>query len=210
MNSATVFQEQDEINNKLFDFDVTIRELQGIALEAVSARNEATILHSASAPGTYSYHAGLAALRLIFVSKHGWEMTRHNGVEGISNKNLGVVLLFQNVDVACSMKDPCPISSKGSGIAGLVNNPAGYLWSYMEDEDKARENTHVWFYCVSFNDGIVKAELSKPRAIKNGSFGTFDERIFIIQDDDWSDLSVKSDKPDTDDQDFDIQISKKA
>ncbi len=210
MNSTAVYQEQYEVNNRLSEFDVTIKELQGIALAAASARNEATILHAASAAGTYSYHAGLPALRFVFIGKQGWEMTVHNGVEGISNKNLGVVLLFQNVDVACSTVDPCPISSKGNGIAGLVNNRTGYLWSYMEEEDKVQEDTHIWFYCVSCVDGVVKSELSRPRSIKNGSFGMFAERIFIIKDDDWNVTSDKSNKNNSDDQDFDIRISKKA
>ena len=210
MSAATIYQEQFEVNSKLFDFGVTIEELGRIAFDAVSARNEATILHPANAPGTYSYMAGVATLRMVFLNKRGWEITKHHGVEGISNKNLGAVILFQNVDNACGTDDPCPISNKGSGVAGLVENPVGYLWPYMENEDRARDNTHVWFFCVSCYDGSVRAELSRPRAIENGNFGMFAERIFIIQDDDWSGSSDKANKDDNGDQDFEINVSKKA
>lgn len=210
MKTVVVYQEQFEIRNRLFDFAVTIEELRSIALEAVAARNEASPLHPANAPGTYSYMSGVATLRMVFLNKPGWEITKHNGVEGISNKKLGAVILFQNVDMACGSDDPCPISSKGNGVAGLVENPVGYLWPYMEEEDKSRENTHVWFFCVSCNDSNVKAELSRPRAIQNGSFGECAERIFIIQDDDWNGPSDKANKNDHGDQDFDIHVSKKA
>tara|TARA_R100001143_G_scaffold62552_1_gene66122 strand:- start:2719 stop:3351 length:633 start_codon:yes stop_codon:yes gene_type:complete len=210
MSPSIVYKQAYEITAKLSIFDVTIPELQAIALEAVSARNEATPLHPANAAGTYSYMEGVAALRMVFIQKEGWEITRYKGVEAVANKELGVVIMFQNVDFACGVHDPNPASDKGDGVAELVDNPTGYLWPHMEEEAKANENRHAWFFCVSCNGDEVKAELSRPRAIVKGNFGTFAERIFVIQDNDWSPIPDKASDDIEDTQEFDIPVSKKG
>lgn len=207
MNAATLYRAPHEIRGKLSFFGVDINEMQGIALEAVSARNEATPIHPSNAPGTFSYMAGVAALRMIFLNREGWKMYRNKGVEGVENPRLRTVVLFQNVDRACGIHDPNPISSKGEAVTQLVDNPSGYLWEYMADEAKANENSSVWFFCVSNDGEEVRAELSRPRAIKNGGFGAFPERIFIIQDNDWT--PIDSDKGHEGD-DFDVPVSKKG
>ena len=210
MKQATIYQISHEISRKLSEFNVTKKELQGIALEAISARNEATSFHPSNAPGTYSYMAGVAALRMIFVRKAGWEISRHKGVEAVVNRDLGTVILFQNVDNACGRHDPCPITVKGEGVTKLVDNPSGFLWAYMAEEDQNLENKYVWFFCVSSHKDEVRAELSRPRAIDNGNFGTFAERIFIIQDSDWSLTNENPDKDLDDNEGHEISVTKKG
>ena len=209
MKQAITYDKPHEINRKLSAFNVTIKELQDVALQAVSARNEATSLHPSNAPGTYSYMAGVATLRKIFLGKGGWKISRHKGVEAVVNADLGTVILFQNVDSACGKHDPNPITGKGEGVTELVDNPSGLLWDYMAEEDQNLENRHVWFLCVSFRQDEVRAELSRPRAIKNGNFGTFAERIFIIQDSDWPPINENSDEDFENNEDFEISVTKK-
>ncbi|WP_444925895.1 hypothetical protein ACJJI4_17085 [Microbulbifer sp. TRSA002] len=208
MHSSRIYREPHEVPGELSQFNVSISELQKVALEAISARNEATSLHPQNAPGMYSYMAGVAALRALFIQKQGWEMARPNGVEAVKNEQQGKLILFQNVDVACGRHDPNPLSSKGKGVAALVDNPSGYLWDYMADDAQQNENLHTWFFCVSCKEEEVRAELSRPRAVKNGNFGTFAERIFIIQDEDWNPVRNHRDA-DNQVEEFDITITKK-
>ena len=163
----------------------------------------------ANAAGMYSYMEGVAALRMIFLSKEGWKIVRPKGVEAVANTELGIMVLFQNVDHACAEHDPSPISAKGEGVIELVDNPSGYLWDYMAEEDQNNENRHVWFFCVSSSVDEIRAELSRPRAIKNGNFGTFAERIFIVQDNDWNPTDDDTGDNPNDGQDFDVPVSKK-
>ena len=209
MEPSELYNEPHEIGGRLIEFGCGVQDLQDVALMAVSARNEATPLHPANAPGTFSYMAGVAGLRMTFLPKEGWEKRQIKGVEAVENKALGLVILFQNVDFACGIQDPNPISSKGEAVTSLVDNPTDYLWSYMAEEDKTQENWHVWFFCVSCNGDEVRAELSRPRAITKGGFGTFAERIFIIQSDDWSPLPEETFDNFHAEDDFDVPVSKK-
>lgn len=185
MSLAKIYSESFLISSKLAEFGCSINELQDVALSAVAARNEATALHPINAPGMFSYMEGVAALRLSFLQIDGWEVHRWNGVEGVRNKELGLIILFQNVDTACGIHQPQAISQKGDAVHDLVDNPTGFLWEEMAQEVRATENSEVWFFCVASNGENVRAELSRPREIKNGNFGALAERIFVIQDDDW-------------------------
>ena len=211
MKQTTVYENPYEISGKLSEFKVTIKELQEVARAAIFARNEATSLHPSNAPGTYSYMAGVAALRMIFIGKDGWEIYRCKGVEGIVNRELGTLILFQNVDFACGRHDPTPITEKGEGVIQLVDNPSDFLWDHMTEEDRNLENRHVWFFCVSSREDEAKAELSRPRAIKNGNFGTLAERIFVIQDRDWSPTPTNNTNENfDDDEDLEVSVTKKG
>lgn len=210
MKQAKIYRKSHKIIKRLTLFDVKIEDLQGVALEAISARNDATPLHPSNAPGMYSYMAGVAALRMIFLGKPGWKISRRKGVEAVVNANLGTVILFQNVDFACGRHDPNPITVKGEGVTRLVDNPSGFLWAYMAEEDQNLENRHVWFFCVSSHGDQVRAELSRPRAIDNGNFGTFAERIFIVQDSGWSITNENLDKDFDNNEGLEISVTKKG
>ncbi|MEW5251468.1 hypothetical protein [Microbulbifer discodermiae] len=209
MSVSRIYREPHEVPGKLSLYDVSVSELQQVALAAISARNEATSLHPLNAPGMYSYMAGVAALRALFIQKPGWKIARPNGVEAIRNERLEMLILFQNVDCACGEHDPNPVSSKGKGVAALVDSRDGYLWDYMAEEARRDENLHTWFFCVSCNGDEVRAELSRPRSVENGNFGTFMERIFILQDEDWSRAVDESDA-DNLGEEFDIRVTKKG
>lgn len=209
MTLCTIYSRDHEIGTKLGGFGCTAEDLQDAALSAGAARNEASPLHPANAPGMYSYMEGVAAIRMAFLQIPGWESHRRKGVEGVKNEKLGLVVLFQNVDHACGPHDPTPISQKGEAVTDLVDNPTGYLFGFMEEDARAAENTVVWFLCVSCREDEVRAELSRPREIKDGNFGTMAERVFVLQDNDWtpgSDGGRERGEAD----DLDVQVTKKS
>ena len=209
MSPAVIYSESYEVNSALSQFGTTADSLRNVAFAAVAARNEATPLHPANAPGTYSYLAGVAALRMVFLNVDGWQIARPKGVEAVENKNLGMTILFQNVDHACGLHDPNPISEKGDGVSDLVSGSSGYLFEEMEAEARNKENNSVWFFCVSVKGEEIRAELSRPTEIKNGSFGIFAERIYLIKDNDWSPIKDDSSSDSSAIQDFDISVTKK-
>ncbi|MFC1747977.1 hypothetical protein ACFL2V_04150 [Pseudomonadota bacterium] len=211
MTDTTIFEDPHQVTEKLAKFGVTKKELQSIALDAVSARNEATPFHPINAPGTFSYHAGVATSRMLFVQKNaGWKLGRLDGIEVVTNEALNLTVVFQNVDRACGASWPKAISAKREGSRKLVENPTRLLWPDMEEEAKQEENQNVWFACVSCNGEEVRMELSLPTSITDGQFSSFKERIFIITDNDWLPSDKDADDLTAEDQDFDIEVTRKA
>jgi len=211
MIEKVIFEDPRQVTERLSKFGVTKKELQSIALEAISARNDATPFHPINAPGTFSYHAGVAASRMLFVQKNaGWEIGRPNGIEAVVNKALNLTVVFQNVDRACGIHGPKAISEKREGSRKLVENTTRFLWDHMEKEAKQDKNQNVWFLCVSCNGDEVKMELSLPVSITDGQFSSFKERIFIITDNDWLPENNDTDDLTIEGQDFDIKVTRKA
>lgn len=213
MESTTCYQSEFEVKTKLHEFGCDINRLQGVALTAISARNEATHLHPQNAPGQLSYLAGVAALRNLFLRLDGWDMYNVRGVEGVRNKNLGVIILFQNVDFACGIHEPRPICPKRAGVTKLVDNGTLCLFGDMAGEDGLRENKEVWFFCVANRSEEPQAELSRPSRIEDGIFGTLLERIFVLTSDGTGPQAPKKNQnsdPESIVDDFDVSISRKG
>ena len=212
MTSSICYRSEIEAKTKLHEFGCDLHSLQGVALTAISARNEATPLHPQSAPGQKSYLEGVAALRNLFLRLDDWEIYNAKGIEGVRNKNLEVIILFQNVDFACGIHEPRPLHPKRGGVTELVDNGTLCLFDEMASEDGLRENKEVWFLCVANRSEEPQAELSRPSRIEDGVFGTLLERIFVLNSDgpgpEASTQGQDSDQETTTD-DFDVTISRK-
>lgn len=207
MKNTQIFQDKPEVDSKLSALGVTKQELITAAIKAVTARNDATPIDPISAPGLLAYIYGVRALREMLLPKPGWKIDRTDNIEGTLNPELNIKILYQNVDSACVDNHfPRAVSGKGNASKRLVENNTAFLWPDMEDEFNTQANMSIWFLCVSVNNGEIRAELSRPRSIENKQFGEFLERIYIIDDNDWNPVI---DDTDLDDQDFDIQVTRK-
>lgn len=213
METSTCYRSEIEVKTKLHEFGCDLRSLQGVALTAISARNEASPLHPQNAPGQFSYLAGVAALRNLFLRLDGWDIYNVKGVEGVRNKELGVIILFQNVDFACGIHEPRPIRPKREGVTDLVDNGTLCLFDEMAAEDGLRENKEVWFFCVANRSEEPQAELSRPSRIEDGIFGTLLDRVFVLASDGTGPQAPKKSQ-DSDLEsivdDFDVSISRKG
>ena len=178
MSIRAIYKTKHEVESRLSQFGVTNDEIKAIALQAASARASATDLHPINAPGLFSYLEGVAAMRELFLPK-GWQISRTMGIEAVKSDFYKTAIIFQNVDLACGDFDPNPISRKGEGAKKLLDNPTGYLWNSMEEEELSKENEKIWFLCVSINNNKLNAELSRPKSLLGYQFGLFLERIFI-------------------------------
>lgn len=212
MESSICYRSESEVTTKLHEFGCELLGLQGVALTAISARNEATPLHPQNAPGQLSYLAGVAALRSFFLRLDGWEIYNIKGVEGVRNKDLCVIILFQNVDFACGIHEPRPIRPKREGVKDLVDNGTLCLFNDMAGQDGLRENKEVWFLCVANRSEEPQAELSRPSRIEDGIFGSLLERIFVLSSDGAGPQASKERQHayvESIDDDFDVSISRK-
>ena len=102
-------------------------------------------------------------------------------MESVISLNRGLKLVFQNADLAAELhKDPKAISDKGNASERAVRLAQRWLFPEMEREEVSRETAHLWFLFVSAVGTDIRAELSRPRAIVDGQFAGFHERIFIL------------------------------
>lgn len=193
-----------------------------IAHKVASARNESIYIDPISAPGQLAYIYGNRALRQALLAKEGWEIDRTDNIESTINKELGVRVIYQNVERAADpFNDPKAISGKGNGSARIVNAAQILLFPEWEQE-RVQSLAHlavldsmaVWYFCVSVEGEYgedVCVELSRPRSIEAKQFKEFEERILIVQKGEWGGPvnPKRDDNSDYDADDFEVEITRK-
>jgi len=211
-----IHSEPNAVADRLADFRTDKHEIWEIVLAALQGRNGVNPNHADSAAGTYAYHEGVMMLGQVFRRKE-WDRPREKGIYPVVNEDLGIKIIFQNVDTATQTnRKPKPISMrKRPAVERVLDEDQPY---FFEDMDKEREERvrlaqasracQVWFLCVS-EDGY--AELSRFTDLEGGQFKKEIERIFIITAEDWDgspDMN-RSPAPDRDDEMFEPEVSRK-
>lgn len=173
-----------EVDVALHEIGLTPEIVREVAIAAASARAEALPIDPCSAPGTKAYHEGVRQTRLKLLPL-GWRISRVGNVEATVNDDLGVQILFQNVDRACTAVDPCAISGKGPTARQLINCGQGDLFDSPRRSSKPSKLGNapvVWLICVSSDDDSVQAEVSCPLEFEGDQFSGFSPRIFVVND----------------------------
>ncbi|MDF1624500.1 MAG: hypothetical protein P1V33_13665 [Pseudohongiella nitratireducens] len=209
------YKDETSAEEKLRQMGLDLEKLQQLSVKVAYARDTPTVFHPKSASGTYGYHEGVFHLRQNFVGINGWLPYSKGGIEGIENEELGLIVLYQNVDQACCPVDPSPLSSgKGrrSAIKTLVQSQTFDFWpdELKAELEKKYDSSKIWFMCVSVRDGRVSAEFSRPYYLdENGSFGPFAVRIDILQSYSVDDIDQETLGDFSSGIDFDVDITKK-
>ncbi|UXM94292.1 hypothetical protein N5853_09250 [Bartonella sp. HY329] len=194
MNKAIIYKDEVEVLNGLKDFGVTVDEFREVIRNTLAERLSCFDgVDPNNAKGQISYIMGTRYLRFLFLKK-GWRLSDYKNIPSIEHPESRTRIIYQTVDIAASLaKDPKPISSKGNGSAALIDDAQGSLFPFWDDGvnipkvNSKKLNKSIWYLCVSYHgDGLVRAELSLPRSIENGTFGKFIFRIFLMQNEDLS------------------------
>lgn len=162
--------------------------------------------HCLNAGGTFSYQYGVYALRLTHVDGQDWRIDRSENVEGIVNEQLGVRILFSNVDVACSdAASPKPRSNKGAGTERVCS---ANLFGHLPEYTRPPEEGLATYYLMVDENGA--AELTRP-IVAGGTFASYVERIWLSDGFDPTDLVGGRPSLDEDDAvvDFDPKVARK-
>lgn len=200
------------VRQELRSLGLTVDIVKDIARQAAAARAEALPIDPCSAPGTFAYIRGVRAIRLALIPT-GWRMSRAGNVESTVNDDLGIQLVFQNVDMACGSREPQAISEKGAGSRKLIE--FGRQGELFERHDiPAAESLGVvptvWLVCVSVDGQKLRAEVSCPNTFEGSQFEGFSKRIFVVDEDLGPDSHKDSSSDDEDDDgDFEVLIAKK-
>ncbi|MEN2978184.1 hypothetical protein P7L78_20720 [Tistrella bauzanensis] len=201
-----ILQDPADVDQRLEQLGLTREGLIRVIHVALAERNNATGLHPSNAPGTFSYHHGVAALRREYLGDD-WEKDDSDGIESIRNDSIGVKVSFGNVGEACGRDHPKPRSKKGAG-AERASGPTLFEHAGVGDLES---------YAVKPVDGLPlyylmmdrqgRAELTRP-VIARGTFVAAIERIFLIKDVEEDDTILPLNADDVAD-DFEPQIVRK-
>lgn len=207
---SIIVDDKISVEQDLAAIGLSIELIRKVALAAAAGRAESLRVDPVSAPGQLAYIYGVRELRLG-LEREGWRINRDGNVEATVNDDLGVQLFFQNVDIACSKRNPQAISKKGKASRDLV--AAGQTDMFTELSDEIGENVHgtvpaVWIVCVSSNNQSVRAEVSRPKRFEGAQFEDFHRRIFVLDESFEPGFEPSIDDSDSFD-DFDVNISRK-
>ncbi|MGF1591967.1 MAG: hypothetical protein ACFCUW_01735 [Kiloniellaceae bacterium] len=202
MIETKILREQWDVDRRLSELGLSRTKLLEVRDIARSSASNATPFHPANAAGTFAYQDGSWALR----DKHAgsdWSMDRTNGVEAIRNEELGVRVIFSNVDLACDDdQGPKPRSSKGAGAERAC---MGNLFDDLPHFAPRQTDGSATFYLMVDDQGAV--ELTRP-VVRRGTFSAYVERIYLS---DGSDMDVERQFFDDGDRvdDFDPHVARK-
>ncbi|QBC43838.1 hypothetical protein [Iodobacter fluviatilis] len=218
MDQAIVISEHADTELKISHLGLTLSIAQKVARVASAAKASTLEIDVAFAPGMLAHIYGNRQLRLALLPL-GWRLGRFNNVETVINDDLGVQIIFQNVDMACvPSHSPQAISSKGAGSRQLVQKGIqGELWdqpnlnpaAVESQNDKRGVTPSVWMFCVSDDGKRLRAELSKPNPFEGNQLESFSKRIFVLDEETGPqpDIDIKSSSNGDDDEDFDIEVN---
>jgi hypothetical protein len=213
-----------DAQNELAQFDIALAVAHKIARAASAGRASALDIDVAFAPGMLSHIQGNRQIRRELLPR-GWRIGRLNNVESVVNDELGIQIVFQNVDRACDdSHSPQAISGKGAGARRLVQaglqaelfeQPALALTTSVPSTrhmSKLGVTPTVWLFCVSDDGTRLRAELSKPDNFEGNQLGKFSKRIFILDEESGDRKEAKIGPSDNDDGsvlDVDVKVVRK-
>ena len=199
-------QVTDELTELGLNRELVIKVARAVA----GARAESLPNADASnASGLLAYISGVRHTRLELLVK-GWRVDRSRGVERTVNDELGIQILFQNVDKACGEDSPRAISDKGPVVREIVDEGQMELFSKptIKSANLLGCEPQVWLLCVSVDDDYICAEVSCPESFEGKNFSGFAKRIFV-----YCDPIEAINLPDSDfenvDDDIDVLVTKK-
>lgn len=218
MRQTLIVSEPLDAEQEMSQLGLKIPVAQKVARAASAARASALDVDVAFTPGMLSHIYGNRQLRLELLPL-GWRKGRFNNVESVINDDLGIQIIFQNVDVACVLDhSPQAISGKGAGSRQLVQNGLqSELWEKPVNPpiDASQLNSKhgvtptVWMFCVSNDGKRLRAEISKPSNFEGDQFEDFSKRIFVLDEEGGADpdISIKPSSGGDGDADFDIEVN---
>ncbi|MBN9407518.1 MAG: hypothetical protein J0H69_00075 [Burkholderiales bacterium] len=183
---SIIVKEPGAARQALAVLSLTEEIIESIADAAATAKADTMAVEPLNAPGTNAYNKGVAAKRIALLPR-GWRMSHDRGIEATVNDDLGIQLVFQNVDAACLERDPQAVSGKGSGARKLVyeGQRQNVLFERKEESPQQARGAplRVWLVCVSTSDKKLRAEVSCPLLFEGNQFEGFSKRIFVIDRD---------------------------
>lgn len=188
MQEATdhIIHEPWNVHRELAQLGIDAELVRAVAFAAAAARADTLPIDAASAPGSFAYFHGVRQKRLQLLRRDGWRPSNVDNIASTVNDELGIQFVFQNVDVACTHKDPSARSPKGPAARRLVSEGQFELFAKADGAVPIRAaygaTPVVWLICVSSDDTSFQAEVSCPKIFDGNEYCGFSKRIWVINE----------------------------
>ena len=219
--TAMKLHENDvDVDRRLFGLGMNRRDILDIRDAAIREYAKgASPLFPFNGAGSLAYLYGTRELRSKFMNR-GWKIDNSHGTSGVRNEEMNLIVLYQNVNVACNPNVlPQSFSPKGVGSERLTESNQSDFFNLLGNfalhtyTDNNLKNA-VWYIMVAPHTGSVEVAHA---VVKNGNFEELIERIFVSKKYDTSDYEefgmpdVNTEEGNSDDDaiDFDIEISRR-
>lgn len=208
--AALIYDQPREIDRRLSQYFNSTRDQWIEVVKAmVAGRGGCTTNNSKSAPGYYSWDSGIFRMRHIF-GKEGWINGCEDGVETIVSHELKKRITVMNTDdgTADKFRSPRNRTPKGPANEKLADlNDQFEMFRRHEISKAPEDHLPIWYLCTFDSGSVVRAELSRPTKFLSNHFVKYEERIFIIQGDEWQKIALAG--PAADGPDYEINVRRK-
>lgn len=212
MQTTTFVKDANSVVDRLNELKLTRDGLLRVVDTAIAGSANVTSNHANNAAGTYRYHEGTASLRDEFAGESGWIKDSNSNIEAIFNPEIGIKVVFQNVDRAgFELHLPQPNSPKKSASKRCIHTNSLFDAAAIPLTYNQRENAHIktYYLMVSENNECVDAELSLVTDVTNaGLFNGMSERIYLNYPE-WASFSPPVEHTEGSGEDFSFEISRK-
>lgn len=193
--TALIYDQPREIDRRLAQyFNSTRDQWVEIVKAMVAGRGSCTSNNSKSAPGYYAWDYGIVRMRHMF-GREGWQNGCEDGVEIIYHPELKKKITVMSTDEGTSDRSQSPRNRTPKGAANekLADlNSQFELFKRHEVGAPPKDHLPIWYLCTYDNGTTVRAELSRPTKFMSNHFVKFEERIFIIKDDEWEKIALST------------------
>jgi hypothetical protein len=208
--AALIYDQPREIDRRLAQyFNSTRDQWIEIVKAMVAGRGSCTSNNSKSAPGYYAWDYGIQRMRQMF-GREGWINGYENGVETIENYDLKKKITVMSTDEGTADKSRSPRNRTPKGAANEKIVDLNGQFEMFKGHEVSEQPDHLptWYLCTYDDGNTVRAELSRPTKFISNHFVKFEERIFIIQGDDWEKIAISAPAPDFG-SDYQIDVRRK-
>lgn len=214
----TVYYIPDEVRQRLQKYGIDYDDLVEAVLRGHEAKGISSALHPSNYAGTLFHANTIEALRDIVLKIDGWEMDEPRNLSITVNSKTDVCLVVAsgNKNTGNRWKLPKTRSKKGaffeaavfqnSGevpMKDLFESEADYNERMQKIENRQRAlSSDVLYLLISSDDGMPKAELSRPVSCQDGWVTEWSERNIL-------DLTIPrgGNEEDSIEEDYDITVS---
>lgn len=216
MQADTTFHRSPvEAGLRLAGMRLDLNRLLSAGAVALSARRRASALHPANAPGTFSYHDGVEAIRVEFMGRDGWARYAVGGLEGIYNEETQTIILFRNVDRCCDEHKTPQVGKIGANSKRICAAPLfekfgmdlpEVVYTLLPTSTHVKTSKFAVYYLMLDPEGGL--ELSRP-VIEDDAITHCIERIFLQDGRELALDDVLPEKGPMDGDDFVIEVKRK-
>lgn len=171
-------------DGRLRSMGLTVDQLESVVQASLGGYTSTTAFHPRSAPGTYLYHEGTAALRRAVMPSGHWDHDEDDNQPRTFSTVYDIAIVVQSGDENTGLinqYEPKARNPKGQAtqkkIASNCDHPVLFSMAPRQEDDSTPLVN--WVLLIAVEGTVVRSELSLPRKMIGGKPCGWIERIIL-------------------------------